>query len=42
MAALVDTNILVYRHDPRFPKKQRIATDLLLTLPARTSRRSHP
>lgn len=29
MAALVDTNVLVYRHDPRFPKKQRIATDLL-------------
>ena len=29
MAALVDTNILVYRFDPRFPRKQRIATDLL-------------
>ena len=29
MAALVDTNVLVYRFDPRFPKKQRIATDLL-------------
>lgn len=29
MAALVDTNILVYRHDPRDPKKQRIATQLL-------------
>ena len=29
MAALVDTNVLVYRYDPRFPKKQRIATDLL-------------
>ena len=29
MAALVDTNILVYRFDPRFPNKQRIATDLL-------------
>lgn len=29
MAALVDTNVLVYRHDPRFPDKQRIATDLL-------------
>lgn len=29
MAALVDTNILVYRHDPRFPDKQRIATQLL-------------
>lgn len=29
MAALVDTNVLVYRYDPRFPKKQRIATELL-------------
>lgn len=29
MAALVDTNILVYRFDPRFPEKQRIATELL-------------
>lgn len=29
MAALVDTNVLVYRFDPRFPKKQRIATDVL-------------
>lgn len=29
MAALIDTNILVYRYDPRFPQKQRIATDLL-------------
>lgn len=29
MAALVDTNVLVYRFDPRFPEKQRIATDLL-------------
>ena len=29
MAALVDTNVLVYRFDPRFPDKQRIATDLL-------------
>ncbi len=29
MAALVDTNVLVYRFDPRFPVKQRIATDLL-------------
>jgi predicted nucleic acid-binding protein len=27
--ALVDTNILVYRFDPRFPGKQRIATALL-------------
>ena len=29
MAALVDTNVLVYRFDPRFPRKQRIATALL-------------
>jgi predicted nucleic acid-binding protein len=29
VAALVDTNVLVYRFDPRFPDKQRIATDLL-------------
>lgn len=29
MAALIDTNILVYRYDPRFPKKQRVATELL-------------
>ena len=29
MAALVDTNILVYRFDPRFPKKQEIASGLL-------------
>jgi predicted nucleic acid-binding protein len=29
VAALVDTNILVYRYDLRFPEKQRIATDLL-------------
>lgn len=29
MAALVDTNILVYRFDPRFPRKQRIATEVL-------------
>jgi len=27
--ALVDTNILVYRFDSRFPRKQKIATDLL-------------
>jgi predicted nucleic acid-binding protein len=26
---LVDTNILVYRFDPRFPKKRRIADELL-------------
>jgi predicted nucleic acid-binding protein len=29
VAALVDTNILVYRFDPRFPRKQRIVTELL-------------
>ena len=29
MAALVDTNVLVYRCDWRFPEKQRIATDVL-------------
>ncbi len=29
MAALVDTNVLVYRFDNRFPRKQRIATNLL-------------
>ena len=28
-AALVDTNILVYRHDPRIPDKQKVATALL-------------
>jgi predicted nucleic acid-binding protein len=28
-AALVDTNVIVYRFDPRFPDKQKIATDLL-------------
>ena len=29
MAALVDTNVLVYRYDHRFPEKQEIATRLL-------------
>ena len=29
MAGLVDTNILVYRYDPRFPLKQERATELL-------------
>ncbi|HUM01615.1 MAG TPA: PIN domain-containing protein [Thermoanaerobaculia bacterium] len=29
MAALVDTNVLVYRHDDRFPVKQRTANALL-------------
>jgi predicted nucleic acid-binding protein len=28
-ATLIDTNILVYRFDARFPDKQRIATDVL-------------
>jgi len=27
--ALVDTNVLVYRFDPRFPEKQRVATEML-------------
>jgi predicted nucleic acid-binding protein len=31
VAALVDTNILVYRFDPRFPDKQARATELLRT-----------
>ena len=29
VAALVDTNILVYRFDPRFPEKQKVASELL-------------
>ena len=29
MAALVDTSVLVYRFDPRFPEKQRAAIELL-------------
>jgi predicted nucleic acid-binding protein len=29
VAALIDTNILIYRHDHRFPGKQKVATDLL-------------
>ena len=29
MASLVDTNLLVYRFDPRFPEKQEAATRLL-------------
>jgi predicted nucleic acid-binding protein len=29
VAALVDTNVLVYRFDPRFPEKQATATRLL-------------
>ncbi len=31
MAALVDTNVLVYRFDPRQPAKQRRATEILRT-----------
>ena len=29
MAALVDTNVLVYRFDSRFPDKQKVATEVL-------------
>jgi predicted nucleic acid-binding protein len=29
VAGLVDTNVLVYRFDPRFPGRQEIATELL-------------
>ena len=29
MAALVDTNVLVYRSDSRYPRKQKIATEIL-------------
>src|ERR1700694_494226 len=29
MTARIDTNVLVYRFDARFPEKQRAATDLL-------------
>ena len=29
VASLIDTNILVYRYDPRFPEKQQAATALL-------------
>jgi predicted nucleic acid-binding protein len=29
VAALVDTNVLVYRFDPRFPEKQSIAVEFL-------------
>ncbi len=29
MEALIDTNVLVYRYDGRFPDKQRIAVELL-------------
>jgi len=29
VAALVDTNVLIYRFDNRFPQKQRVALDIL-------------
>ena len=29
MAALVDTNVLVYRHDPRYPEKKQVAAEFL-------------
>jgi predicted nucleic acid-binding protein len=29
VASLIDTNVLVYRFDPRFPQKQRIAEEVL-------------
>ncbi len=29
VAALVDTNVLVYRFDPRFPRKQQAAEEIL-------------
>lgn len=29
MLALVDTNVLVYKYDPRFPDKQRKAEEVL-------------
>jgi predicted nucleic acid-binding protein len=29
VAALVDTNVLVYRFDPRFPDRQKVATEIL-------------
>ena len=42
MAALVDTNVLVYVHDPRVPAKQRRAAELLLQgLEADTVRLPH-
>jgi len=34
VAALIDTNVLIYRHDWRFPEKQRTAQDLLRQLVA--------
>ena len=42
MSALVDTNVLVYRFDGRYPEKQRIATELLKRgILARTLRVPH-
>jgi predicted nucleic acid-binding protein len=29
VASLIDTNVIVYRFDARFPEKQRVATELL-------------
>jgi hypothetical protein len=29
VAALIDTNVLVYRYDPRYPDKERQASELL-------------
>jgi predicted nucleic acid-binding protein len=29
VASLIDTNILIYRFDPRFPEKQTVASDVL-------------
>jgi predicted nucleic acid-binding protein len=29
VAALIDTNVLVYRFDSRFPEKQKVATEIL-------------
>ena len=31
MASLIDTNVLIYRFDPRFPSKQARAEELLQT-----------
>lgn len=31
MASLIDTNVLLYAYDPRFPAKQRVAIELLRT-----------
>jgi len=39
VASLIDTNILVYRFDPRFPEKQRVASHLLREGLARDSLR---